>query len=259
MLAVQDEPMVVRTLALVIVRQVLGLVGRGPSPDANDVEIAVLHHQLLVLRRQLPRPRCTPTDRMVLAALAKLLPRNRSPIFLVTPSTLLRWHRELIRRRWTYPTSGRSRRALNPEVVDLIVQLARESPLRIPAHRRRMPQARRAGVGDLGRRDPMPPRTGAGAPARRTDLDPIPARPGRWEARVRLSHGRNGRAAAAAETGNTASTCGGRRALPVLDGPVGHSVMPAGTQDIGHTGGDIAPQRSGRHRHGPVPAQVQPP
>jgi hypothetical protein len=87
--------MVVRTLAVMVVRQVLGLVGLvglGSSPDAKDVEIAVLRHQLLVLRRQVARPRYTPADRMVLAALPKLLPRDRWPIFLVTPSTLLRWH-----------------------------------------------------------------------------------------------------------------------------------------------------------------------
>jgi putative transposase len=117
----------VRTLALMVVRQVLGLVGLGPSPDAKHVEIAVLRHQLMVLRRQVARPRYTSTDRMALAALAKLLPRDRWPIFLVTPSTLLRWHRELIRRRWTYPTRDRHR-GLDPEVVDLVLRLARENP-----------------------------------------------------------------------------------------------------------------------------------
>jgi hypothetical protein len=74
------------------------------------------------------RPRYVPADRIVLAALAKLLPRDRWPIFLVTPATLLRWHREMIRRRWTYPAIGRSRRALDPTVVDLVLRLARESP-----------------------------------------------------------------------------------------------------------------------------------
>ena len=102
--------MVVRTLTFMVVRQILALVGLGRSPHAKDVEIAVLRHKLAVLRRQVARPRYTPADRMVLAALAKLLPRDRWPIFLVTPSTLLRWHRELIRRRWTYPTNGRRRR-----------------------------------------------------------------------------------------------------------------------------------------------------
>jgi putative transposase len=120
--------MVVRTLAYLILRQVLGLVGRGQSPDAKDVEIAVLRHQLAVVHRQIVRPRYTPADRMILATLAKLLPRDRWPIFLVTPSTLLRWHRELIRRRWTYPARHRRRRALDPEVVDLVLRLARENP-----------------------------------------------------------------------------------------------------------------------------------
>jgi hypothetical protein len=111
-----------------VLRQVLSLVGLGSSPDSKDIEIAVLRHQLLVLRRQVARPRYTPSDRMVLATLARLLPRDRRPIFLVTPSTLLRWHRELVRRRWTYPTRGRCRRGLDPEVVDLVLRLAWENP-----------------------------------------------------------------------------------------------------------------------------------
>src|SRR5919199_1988398 len=93
---------VVHTIALLIVRRVLGLLGCGPTPNADAVEIAVLRHQVAVLRRQVSRPRYTPADRMLLAALAKLLPRERWVAFLVTPSTLLRWHRELIARRWTY-------------------------------------------------------------------------------------------------------------------------------------------------------------
>jgi hypothetical protein len=93
---------VVRTLAFLVMRRMLSVVA-GRTPEAKDVEIAVLRHQLAVLRRQVARPRYTPGDRMVLATLAKLLPRYRWPIFMVTPSTLLRWHRELIRRRWTYP------------------------------------------------------------------------------------------------------------------------------------------------------------
>jgi len=103
MLAWQVGVVVVRTLGFVIVRRLLGLVGLGPAPDAKDVEIAVLRHQLVVLRRQVARPRYTPTDRMVLATLARLMSRGRWAIFLVTPATLLRWHREMVRRRWTYP------------------------------------------------------------------------------------------------------------------------------------------------------------
>jgi putative transposase len=124
----QDDPVVVRTLAFVIVRRILSLVGGGPTPDAKDVEIAVLRHQLGVLRRQISRPHFTPSDRIVLATLAKLLPRDRWPIFLVTPSTLLRWHRELVRRRWTYPADGQRRRGLDAQVVELVLRLARENP-----------------------------------------------------------------------------------------------------------------------------------
>jgi putative transposase len=102
------------------------VVGCGRTPDAKEVEIAILRHQLAVLRRQVARPRFTPGDRMVLATLARLLARDRWKIFLVTPSTLLRWHRELIRRRWTYPAAGR-RRGLDPEVVELVLRLARDN------------------------------------------------------------------------------------------------------------------------------------
>jgi hypothetical protein len=103
------------------------MVGAGPAPDANDDEIAVLRHQLAVLRRQVARPRYTPADRIVLATLAKLLPRDRRRTFLVTPSTLLRRHRELVRRRWTYPPTGRRRR-LDPDVVELVLRLGRDNP-----------------------------------------------------------------------------------------------------------------------------------
>ena len=138
--------MVMRTLAFLVLRRVLGVVGGGPTPDAKDVEIAVLRHQLAVLRRQVTRPRYTPGDRMVLATLAKLLSRDRWQIFLVTPSTLLRWHRELVRRRWTYPAT-RQRRGLDPVVVDLVLRLARDNPrVRVPAGEER----------PAGRRRPAP-------------------------------------------------------------------------------------------------------
>jgi putative transposase len=75
---------VIQTLAFVIVRRVLELVGLGPAPDARDVEIAVLRHQLMVVRRQVARPRYTPHDRLVLAMLGRMLPRDRWRIFLVT-------------------------------------------------------------------------------------------------------------------------------------------------------------------------------
>src|SRR5204863_1792413 len=118
----------VRTVALMIVRRVLGVLGCGPTSDADAVEIAVLRHQLAVIRRQVPCARYAPMDRMVLAGLARLWPRERWAVFLVTPATLLRWHRELIARRWTYPHTGRDRRGLEEEIVALVVRLARENP-----------------------------------------------------------------------------------------------------------------------------------
>jgi putative transposase len=120
--------MVVCTLAFVVVRRVLGLVRLGSAPDAKDIEIAVLQHQLMVLHRQIARPRYTPHDRLVLAMLGRMLPRDRWRIFLVTPSTLLRWHRELVGRRWTYPATGRGQCGLDPNVVDLVLRMARENP-----------------------------------------------------------------------------------------------------------------------------------
>jgi hypothetical protein len=119
---------VIGSVGFVLLRRVLGLLGMGPTPDAKDVEIAVLRHQLTVLRRQVARPRYTPSDRLVLAVLARLLPRRRWSAFLVTPATLLRWHRDLVRRRWTYPHRPGRPRELGPSVVELVLRMARENP-----------------------------------------------------------------------------------------------------------------------------------
>src|SRR3954469_19324605 len=115
-------------MALMIVRRVLGVLGLGSTPDADAVEIAVLRHQLAVLRRQVPRPWYTPADRMLLAGLVKLLPRERWACFLVPPAALRRWQRGFIARRWTYPKTGRDPRRLDEEVVALVVRLARDNP-----------------------------------------------------------------------------------------------------------------------------------
>src|SRR5215831_12645575 len=80
----QAAGVVIHTVVLMIVRCVLEVLGCGPAPEADAVEIAVLRHQLAVLRRQVARPRYTPTDRVVLAVLAKLLPCQRRAVFLVT-------------------------------------------------------------------------------------------------------------------------------------------------------------------------------
>jgi transposase InsO family protein len=92
------------------------------------VEIAVLRHQLAVLRRQVARPRYSPADRAVLATLARLLSRERWGIFLATQATLPRWHRDLVARSWTFPRRGRAApNALDDEVVALVLRLAREN------------------------------------------------------------------------------------------------------------------------------------
>src|SRR5919198_5303218 len=78
------------------------LVLLGRSERTKEVEILVLRHELQVLRRQVARPRLRASDRALLAALSGVLPRERRRSSLVQPATLLRWHRELVRRRWTY-------------------------------------------------------------------------------------------------------------------------------------------------------------
>ena len=115
------------TIVFLLVWRVLMLVGLGPKPDDKDVEIAVLRHQLAVLHRQVARPRYARTDRLVLATLARFLSRERWSAFLVTPATLLRWHRELVRRRWTYARGPRVQRGLDPAFVELVLRLAREN------------------------------------------------------------------------------------------------------------------------------------
>ena len=115
------------TLRFLVVRRVLSALGVGPNPDAKDVEIAVLRHQLAIVQRQVPRPRYNDADRLVLSTLARLVPRQRWGVFLVTPATLLRGHRQLVRRHWIQPHRPQ-RPGLPNETVDLVVRLARENP-----------------------------------------------------------------------------------------------------------------------------------
>jgi transposase InsO family protein len=110
-------------------RHLLGfLVVRCRSDAANEVEILVLRHELAVLRRQVGRPSCRPADRVFLAALARMLPRERWGSVFVQPETVRRWHRSLLARRWTYPHRLPGRPATGAGVRALIVRLARENP-----------------------------------------------------------------------------------------------------------------------------------
>lgn len=95
---------------------------------AKDAEILVLRHQVAVLRRQIPRPRFTWSDRAVIAMLAKLVPRPGWSAFVVTPETILAWHRALVRRRWTYPHRRGGRPPVPLGTIELILRLARENP-----------------------------------------------------------------------------------------------------------------------------------
>ena len=88
----------------------------------------MLRHELSILRRQVCQPRFEPHDRLLLAALSRVLPRPSWHAFLVQPETLLHWHRRLLARRWTYPYRKPGRPAIASEVRDLIVRFARENP-----------------------------------------------------------------------------------------------------------------------------------
>lgn len=114
-------------LYLLMVRLFGWLVLLTRSDTSKEVEILVLRHELGVLRRQVARPKLDWADRAVIAALARLLPRHLRLYRIVTPCTLLAWHRRLIKNKWTYPnTAGRP--PVAEEVRELVKQLARQNP-----------------------------------------------------------------------------------------------------------------------------------
>ena len=121
-------PLLVSSLYFVVARllELIVLLGRGNRE--KELEILVLRHELSILRRQVGQPRFELHDRLLLAALSRALPRRRWTVFLVRPETLLRWHRRLVARRWTYPHRPPGRPPLSREVRELVLRLARENP-----------------------------------------------------------------------------------------------------------------------------------
>jgi hypothetical protein len=111
-----------------LARRFARLVVGGRAAAALEVVNAVLRHQLAVLQRAIKRPELRRRDRVVLAVASGLLPRERWSVFLVSPQTLLRWQRELVRRKWSYGRRPTGRPPLDPELRKLVLRLARENP-----------------------------------------------------------------------------------------------------------------------------------
>jgi hypothetical protein len=115
-------------LLYLIFRQVLGLVLLScRTSAAKDVELLVLRHEVAVLRRTNARPRLGWADRVVFAALVQWLPGALRCHRLVTPNTLLGWHRRFVRRRWTYPNRT-GRPPIDDVLAAVVVRMARENP-----------------------------------------------------------------------------------------------------------------------------------
>jgi putative transposase len=154
-------------VAHLLIGRLLRMLAGTSGASALEVKNAVLRHQLAVLRRSVKRPELRHCDRVLLAAASGSLPRERWPVFLVSPQTLLRWHRELVRRRWTYRRGRPGRPSLDAGTRELVLRLARENRrwgcMRIQGELRKLgvrvgattirSLLRRSGLGPAPRRD----------------------------------------------------------------------------------------------------------
>jgi hypothetical protein len=126
---VVEEGCLLWSLAYLVVRNVFALVWLLARPRrSKELEILVLRHELAMLRRQAQRPRLTRADRALLAALSRSLPRAAWARFPVKPEALLRWHRQLVARRWTYSHRAPGRPPLDSSLRALILRLGHENP-----------------------------------------------------------------------------------------------------------------------------------
>jgi putative transposase len=155
------------------------MIIRGKPRRKLEAEVVALRHQIAVLHRTSTRPELGDVDRGVIAGLARVIPRRVRHRFIVTPDTLLAWHRCLAAARWVHP----QRRPGRPRVVrdreQLVVRLATENP----TWRYRRIHGELAGLGHRlapsnGLGGPETPRHRPRPETHRTDLDPVPHRPG---------------------------------------------------------------------------------
>ena len=154
---------------------------RGRPRRELEAEVLALRHQNTVLRRQVPHPRYDDGDRLTLAALARLIPSDRwRATFMVTPATLLAWHRRLAAWKHRRPRRPRGRPLTNPDLEKLVCRLADENP----SWGYRRIHGELAGLGYQHRRDhrvghPPPQRHLPRTPQPRLHLGRVPPHPSR--------------------------------------------------------------------------------
>jgi hypothetical protein len=199
------------------------LLSRGDR--SKELELLVLRHELSILRRQARRPQLRESDRLVLAALSRLMPRRSWQAFLVTPETLLRWHRRIVARRWTYPHGRPGRPPIDAEPRRLILRLARENShcgyVRIVGE---LGELGDHCVGDARTQRLSPYRHPTGTRACRHQLASVPAPTRKHDPRLRFLHCRHRLAApvicccSSSRSERAGSNTSPARASPTLPG-----------------------------------------